>query len=89
MKRILVIDESEVVRETLGLILGREFAVTKRPPSTSLESSLADAKDEVDSGGRAPVARASGEPGEIRRSVAVRRTLSRRFQDFRSFVARR
>lgn len=48
MKRILVIDESEVVRETLGLILGREFAVTKRPPSTSLESSLADAKDEVD-----------------------------------------
>lgn len=31
MKRILVIDESEVVRETLALILGREFAVSKRP----------------------------------------------------------
>ncbi|MGE5218268.1 MAG: histidine kinase dimerization/phospho-acceptor domain-containing protein [Chloroflexota bacterium] len=31
MKRILVIDESEVVRETLALILGREFAVVKRP----------------------------------------------------------
>jgi DNA-binding NtrC family response regulator len=30
MKRILVIDESEVVRETLALILGREFAVSKR-----------------------------------------------------------
>src|ERR1041384_6875722 len=29
MKRILVIDESEVVRETLALILGREFAVSK------------------------------------------------------------
>ena len=31
MKRILVIDESEVVRETLALILGREFVVSKRP----------------------------------------------------------
>ncbi len=30
MKRILVIDESEVVRETLALILGREFVVSKR-----------------------------------------------------------
>jgi DNA-binding NtrC family response regulator len=30
MKRILVIDESEVVRETLALILGHEFAVSKR-----------------------------------------------------------
>jgi len=30
MKRILVIDESEVVRETLALILSREFAVSKR-----------------------------------------------------------
>ena len=29
MKRILVIDESEVVRETLALILGREFAVVQ------------------------------------------------------------
>lgn len=31
MKRILIIDESEVVRETLALILGREFYITKRP----------------------------------------------------------
>lgn len=30
MKRILVIDESEVVRETLALILGREFVVFQR-----------------------------------------------------------
>jgi len=30
MKQILVIDESEVVRETLALILGREFVITKR-----------------------------------------------------------
>ncbi len=35
MKRILVIDESEVVRETLALILGREFAVVKRPLGTA------------------------------------------------------
>jgi len=34
MKRILVIDESEVVRETLALILGREFVVSKRPLGT-------------------------------------------------------
>jgi DNA-binding NtrC family response regulator len=31
MKRILVIDESEVIRETLALILGHEFVVVKRP----------------------------------------------------------
>jgi DNA-binding NtrC family response regulator len=31
MKRILVIDESEMVRETLALILGRSFAVVKKP----------------------------------------------------------
>ncbi|MGZ8485759.1 MAG: hypothetical protein ACXW6R_17795 [Candidatus Binatia bacterium] len=31
MKRILVIDESAIVRESLALILGREFAVLKRP----------------------------------------------------------
>ena len=30
-KRILVIEESEIVRETLALILGREFVVAKRP----------------------------------------------------------
>ncbi len=33
MKRILVIDESEVMRETLALILGREFLVVKKPLS--------------------------------------------------------
>ena len=31
MKRILVIDESEMVRETLALILGRSFVVLKKP----------------------------------------------------------
>lgn len=35
MKRILVIDESEVVRETLALILGRDFAVVKKPLGTT------------------------------------------------------
>jgi len=30
MKRILIIDESEVIRETLALILGRDYAVSKR-----------------------------------------------------------
>ena len=30
MKRILIIDDSEVIRETLALILGREFIVSKR-----------------------------------------------------------
>ena len=35
MKRILVIDESEVVRETLALILGRDFIVTKTPQGTA------------------------------------------------------
>jgi len=35
MKRILVIDESEVVRETLSLILGREFVVTKKALGTA------------------------------------------------------
>ncbi len=47
MKRILVIDESEVVRETLALILGREFAVLKRP-LVSLGFSLADTREDVD-----------------------------------------
>jgi DNA-binding NtrC family response regulator len=32
MKRILIIDESAAVRETLALILGREFSVVKRSP---------------------------------------------------------
>lgn len=47
MKRILVIDESEVVRETLALILGREFAVVKRPLGTR-EFPLAATREEVD-----------------------------------------
>ena len=47
MKRILVIDESEVVRETLALILGREFAVLKRPPVTR-GFPLPDTREDVD-----------------------------------------
>src|ERR1044071_5906223 len=47
MKRILIIDESEVVRETLGLILGREFAVSKRTLGAQ-GLSFADAQDPVD-----------------------------------------
>lgn len=47
MKRILVIDESEVVRETLALILGREFAVLKRP-LVSRGFPLADTREDVD-----------------------------------------
>lgn len=47
MKRILVIDESEVIRETLALILGREFAVVKRPLG-SREFSVADTREDVD-----------------------------------------
>jgi DNA-binding NtrC family response regulator len=47
MKRILVIDESEVVRETLALILGREFAVIKRPPGTK-KLPVSDTREDVD-----------------------------------------
>jgi two-component system, NtrC family, response regulator PilR len=47
MKRILVIDESEVVRETLALILGREFAVSKRALG-SQGFSFTDPHDTVD-----------------------------------------
>ena len=47
MKRILVIDESEVVRETLALILSREFAVSKRPLGTK-GLPPADATEDVD-----------------------------------------
>ena len=47
MKRILVIDESEVIRETLALILGREFVVVKRPQSAATFS-FADSDTEVD-----------------------------------------
>lgn len=47
MKRILVIDESEAVRETLALILGRDFAVLKRPPAPG-DLSIADISENVD-----------------------------------------
>ena len=47
MKRILVIDESEVIRETLALILGREFYVVKKFLGTS-GFSLADTGADVD-----------------------------------------
>lgn len=46
-RRILVIEESEVVRETLALILGREFIVVKRPFGQG-SFSLADADRDVD-----------------------------------------
>jgi DNA-binding NtrC family response regulator len=44
MKRILVIDESEVVRETLALILGSEFVILKRPLLAS-EFPVSDARE--------------------------------------------
>jgi DNA-binding NtrC family response regulator len=47
MKRILVIDESEVVRETLALILGGEFAVSKRALGAQ-GLSFADSQNDVD-----------------------------------------
>lgn len=47
MKRILVIDESEVIRETLALILGREFSVVKKFLGTA-GFSLADTSADVD-----------------------------------------
>jgi DNA-binding NtrC family response regulator len=46
MKRILIIDESEVIRETLALILGREFIVSKR--SIGNRHFLADANETID-----------------------------------------
>jgi DNA-binding NtrC family response regulator len=47
MKRILIIDESEVIRETLALILGREFIVSKRSLGGQ-PFRVADAHDEID-----------------------------------------
>ena len=44
MKRILVIDESEVVRETLALILGSEFVIVKRPLKAN-EFPIADVRE--------------------------------------------
>jgi len=42
MKRILVVDESRAVRETLGLLLGRDFTVVQRPPLPGNDLSLSD-----------------------------------------------
>lgn len=47
MKRILVIDDSEVVRETVALVLGREFIVSKRPPGAK-GLPLTDIQEEFD-----------------------------------------
>ena len=47
MKRILIIDESEVIRETLALILGREFIVSKRSLGGQ-PFRVADAHDGID-----------------------------------------
>ncbi len=47
MKRILIIDESEVIREPLALILGREFIVSKRSLGGQ-PFRVADAHDEID-----------------------------------------
>jgi two-component system response regulator PilR (NtrC family) len=47
MKRILVIDESEVIRDTLALILGRDFLVVKKALARG-ELSLYDAPHEID-----------------------------------------
>jgi two-component system nitrogen regulation response regulator GlnG len=44
MKRILVIDESVAVRETLALILGRDFVVAHRPP----KERFTESDDQVD-----------------------------------------
>ncbi len=46
MKKILVIDESKAVRETLGVILGRDFAFVQRPPLEN--ESLSYPGEEVD-----------------------------------------
>ena len=47
MKRILVIDESEVIRETLALILGHEFTVIKKSIAAGALPS-ADVEQDVD-----------------------------------------
>jgi DNA-binding NtrC family response regulator len=46
MKRILVVDESRAVRETLSMLLGRDFAVVQRPPLPDSDLSLA--QDQAD-----------------------------------------
>src|SRR3989304_6589193 len=47
MKRVLVIDDSAVVRETLALILGSEFLVLKRPLETGVHA-LVRADENID-----------------------------------------
>jgi DNA-binding NtrC family response regulator len=47
MKRILVVDESKAVRETLALVLGRNFAIFQRP-SLPLKDSFSYAGEKVD-----------------------------------------
>lgn len=47
MKRVLVIDNSAVVRETLALVLGSEFFVLKRPVATGVDA-LVRANEEID-----------------------------------------
>ena len=47
MKRILIIDESEVIRETLALILGHEFIVSKRALGGQ-QLRFADADENID-----------------------------------------
>jgi DNA-binding response OmpR family regulator len=47
MKRVLVIDNSVVVRETLALVLGGEFFVLKRPPETGVDA-LVRADEKID-----------------------------------------
>jgi len=47
MKRILIIDESEVIRETVELILGHEFIVSKRAHGGQ-QFRFADANEEID-----------------------------------------
>src|SRR3989304_5000511 len=47
MKRVLVIDDSAVVRETLALVLGSEFFVLKRLPETGVDA-LVRADEKID-----------------------------------------
>ncbi len=47
MKRVLVIDDSAVVRETLALVLGGGFLVLKRPPETGVDA-LVRADEKID-----------------------------------------
>ena len=47
MKRILIIDDSEAIRETLALILGREFIVSKRALAHR-PFHIADPNEEID-----------------------------------------